>query len=156
LSAIRGDDKTGDQNGMVGGTAAAPDSVASPSSSSNVAVCVTGDVSDGGVLVMKLEMEVDSEGQTNDGVGGNEGDDKGEGEGNGEKSAAAADSAVETGIEVGAPVDHAETAQSTSGQDEKENTAVENGKEQETVDLGAPVESSIQQVESLDNAESKV
>jgi hypothetical protein len=138
---------------MVGGTAAAPDSVASPSSSSNVAVGVTGDA---GVVGLKLEMVVDNEGQTNDSAGGNEGDEKGEGEGNGEKSATAADSAVETGIEAGAPVDHAETAQSTSGQDEKENTAVENGKEQETVDLGAPVESSIQQVESLDNAESKV
>jgi hypothetical protein len=138
---------------MVGGTAAAPDSVASPSSSSNVAVGVTGDA---GVVGLKSEMEVDNEGQTNDSAGGNEGDEKGEGEGNGEKSATAADSAVETGIEAGAPVDHAETAQSTSGQDEKEITAVENGKEQETVDLGAPVESSLQPVESLDNAESKV
>jgi hypothetical protein len=108
------------------------------------------------VVGLKLEMEVDNEGQTNDSAGGNEGDEKGEGEGNGEKSATAADSAVETGIEAGAPVDHAETAQSTSGQDEKEITAVENGKEQETVDLGAPVESSLQPVESLDNAESKV
>ena len=55
LSAIRGDDKTGDQNGTVGGTgAAAPDSIASPSSSANAAVGVVCDV---GVVEMKVDSE---------------------------------------------------------------------------------------------------
>jgi hypothetical protein len=135
------------------GTAVAPDSVASPSSSSNVAVGVAVDA---GVVGVKLEMEVENEGQANDSAGGNEGENRGEGEGKGEKSDTVTDTAIKTGIEAGAPVDHSEIAQSTSGQDEKENPAEENGKEQETVDLGAPVSSSVVPLETLDNAESKV
>ena len=176
LSAIRGDDKTGDQNGTVGGTgAAAPDSVASPSSSANAAVGVVCDV---GVVEMKVDSESacgDSNtaassvilDKTEDSTG-TESKDEGKGEGEGEKSVMVAGSGIEPGVEAGAGagasviVGHSEASQSTADNEEKENivnTVEENSKDQETVDLSvarAPVASTVVSTESLDNAEAKV
>jgi hypothetical protein len=177
LSAIRGDDKTGDQNGTVGGTgAAAPDSIASPSSSANAAVGVVCDV---GVVEMKVDSESacgDSNtaassvilDKTEDSTGTeNKDEGKGEGEGEGEKCVMVAGSAIEPGVEAGAGasviVGHSEASQSTADNGEKkeniDNTVEENSKDQETVDLSvarAPVASTVVSTESLDNAESKV
>lgn len=173
LSAIRGDDKTGDQNGTVGGTgAAATDSIASPSSSANAAVGVVCDV---GVVEMKVDSESacgDSNtaassatlDKTEDSIGT---ENKDEGKGEGEKSVMVAGSAIEPGVEAGAgasvTVGHSEASQSTADNEEKkeniENTVEENSKDQETVDLSvarAPVASTVVSTESLDNAESKV